>query len=55
MNRTAALVLAFGIIVAGAARTAAQEQPPQQSVPTAEEQEKQKADLERRLIAYSIR
>src|SRR5258705_5663672 len=52
MNKTAVLVLAFGIIVAGAARSAAQEQPPQQSVPTAEEQEKQKADLEKK--AYRL-
>jgi hypothetical protein len=52
MNKPAALVLALGIMFAAITAATAQEQPTQQPTPTAEEQEKQKSELDKK--AYRL-
>jgi hypothetical protein len=52
MNKLAILVLALGLTFCGTLRATAQEQPVQQPTATGEEQEKQKAELEKK--AYRL-
>src|SRR5260370_18295407 len=52
MNKPAALVLALGIMFAAITAATGQEEPTQQPTPTAEEQEKQKSELDKK--AYRL-
>ncbi len=48
MNKPAAFILALGIMFVAIPAATAQVQPAQQPTPTAEEQEKQKAELDKK-------